>query len=480
MSESEKIVFQHPIFPVNHIFYNQSTNRITPWEINSDYELDYKSIAVFTALGFMFDNSTYFKQIKVLPPGVEYEIQEGKLIKNKQWWEWYHRPEGRTLSDAVEEFASILKLHIPQNFSDEGVILPISGGLDSRSLLVPAMQNKNLSLLTYSFENGFDETRIGKQISECFSIPIKSYIIPRGYIWNQLEEFIQLNALLTEFTHPRQTAILSKYRNEKNKILLGHWGDVLFDVPITQSRREPHLDEQVSILIKKFSNEGGRELAEDLWNLWCLPDTFQEYIEAVFDKQYRKINIDKPSARMRAFKSLYWAPRFTSVNLKIFQNLGELVLPYYSKEMCTFICHLPEYMLSERKIQIYYIKKYCPELAVIPWQKFYPLNLNNYKKYYHASFLPRRIMNKLKRDYSIKVLNKKPLIERNWENQFLGKSNEEKLRVHLLSNTAFQKLIPLSITNKYVSKFNKNPYKYAYAVSTLLTLSVFSRLYYSK
>ena len=477
MDNSDNTTYRHPIIPVDSIFYNQQSKMVTRWDINSALELDYKSISTFAALGFMFGDSTYFKQIKVLLPGLEYEINEGKLSIKKPWWEWYYTPKDRSLSNAVEEFSSIFESYISPKVGNEKINLPISGGLDSRSLFVPLQHNKNLNLLSYSFENGFNESSFGQQISQVFNIPMKSFKIPRGYIWNHLETFKHHNGLLTEFTHPRQVAILKKSNNEKNKILLGHWGDVLFDVPSSNIPSE--YDNQVILLINSFTNSGGIELAEDLWNVWGLPDTFRNYIFSLFDKQYKKINIDEISAKIRSFKSLYWAPRFTSVNLKIFENMGDLILPYYSHEMCNFICGLPEDLLSKRGIQIQYIKKFCPELAKIPWQKYYPLNLYEYEKYYNLSNIPRRIINKLKRDFSVKVFNQNPLIERNWENQFLGKSNAIKLQNHLLFNEELQKLIPLSITKKYLSKFNNDPHKYSHSVSMLLTLSVFSKHYFS-
>ena len=478
MVDSPQKLFKTPILPVTPIYYNEKTKFVSSWEINSSFDLDYKSIAVFSALGFMFGDKTYFRQIKVIPPATQYEMIDKKITIKNQWWDWNHTPENLSLSNAVEEFASIFQSHISKAVSGEKVILPISGGIDSRSLLVPLVQNNNLNLLSYNFENGFDELQFGQAISKLFQIPQKSYLIPKGYIWNQLDNFVSYNGLLTDFTHPRQVAVLNKTQEKTPKIISGHWGDVLFDV--SRSIANLNTDEQVQFLVNSFSNEGGRELAEDLWKLWGLPDSFQNYIETVFDKCYREIKIDNSSSRMRAFKSLYWAPRFTSVNLNIFKNLGALVLPYYSNEMCNFICRLPEQHLSGRKIQIRYIKKYCPDLATIPWQKYFPLNLKNYEKYYSVSYLPHRIINKLKRDFTIKVLNKKTLIEQNWENQFLGNSNDQQLQMHLLSNRELQKLIPLSITKKYYLKFKTNPHKYAHAVSMLLTLSVFSRLYYSK
>ena len=91
------------------------------------------------------------------------------------------------------------------------------------------------------------------------------------------------------------------------------------------------------ILKGKILKTGGYELACDLWECWGMEESFDSYINDRLDNLYSKINIENPSARLRAFKSLYWVPRWSSVNLSLFQELGELLLPYYDDEMCKFL-----------------------------------------------------------------------------------------------------------------------------------------------
>ena len=54
---------------------------------------------------------------------------------------------------------------------------------------------------------------------------------------------------------------------------------------------------------------------------------------------------------------------------------------FYDDRICKFIMSVPEKHLSGRQIQIEYIKKYAPKLAVIPWQDKAPYNLYNYYKH---------------------------------------------------------------------------------------------------
>ena len=192
------------------------------------------------------------------------------------------------------------------------------------------------------------------------------------------------------------------------------------------------------------------------------------------DKLYGHINIDHPSARIRAYKSLYWVPRLSSIGLSIFQELGELVLPYYSDEMCKFICTVPERHLEGRKIQIEYIKRKAPELAGIPWQ-VYDLDLYSYH-YFNTLYFPRRVYRYVRRIIREKILKISPVIQRNWELQFLGKGNRRHLENWLFETPELYELVPRQIVDDFYHRFKKvNPVKYSHPVSMLLTLAIWCR-----
>lgn len=168
---------------------------------------------------------------------------------------------------------------------------------------------------------------------------------------------------------------------------------------------------------------------------------------------------------------MYWAPRWTSVNLSIFESVRPITLPYYDNRMCEFICTVPEKHLAKRQIQIEYLKQRSPELARIPWQEQWPFNLYNYQ-WNRAPFnWPYRGWSKFKR-----TLSKKMVTQRNWELQFLGEENDRHLQHHLFDNTAFTSLVPKEITQKIYKNFRDiDAVKYSHPLSMLLTLSLFSK-----
>ena len=147
--------------------------------------------------------------------------------------------------------------------------------------------------------------------------------------------------------------------------------------------------------------------------------------------------------------------------------------------MCEFICTLPEEYLSNRKIQIEYIKRRSPKLAEIPWQD-YDLNLYKYK-YFNSLYFYKRIFR-----YANRIINEiffkiNPKIERNWELQFLGESNENYLKQWLFEVPELNDLISSEIVKDYYNKFKKDDsIKYSHPISMLLTLSVWCKKFWKK
>lgn len=469
----------NPIIPSKQIFYNYNKKEIILWGNICDKELDYEAIATFASLGFMLDDDTFIKEIKVLKSATNYEVSSNNIIKKvNKYWDWHYTPQIQTFAQTLEEFKTIFEKSIYEKTSNKRIVLPLSGGIDSRTLIVPLRDRKDLNLCSYEFEGGYPETNTAKIISDKYNIPLYAQKIQKGYLWNKLENFTDLNNCFTDFTHPRQVAAINQWEGLGDVILLGHWGDVLFDKQVDIINVS--YDEQLIQLKTKLLKPDGVELASDLWQYWGCKGSFENYVTDRLNQLYGNITIDHPSSRMRAFKSLYWAPRWTSINLSIFGKAGEIILPYYSDEMCKFICTVPERFLAERKIQIEYIKKYCPEIARISLQQYYPLNLYQHHWFRNPVYYPVRALRKMKRVLQRNLFNTPELIIRNWELQFLGDQNFIHLKKKLLDRRQLYKFIPQSIIKDYLEKFQADPVKYAFSISMLLTLVVFSERYIKK
>ena len=440
-------------------------------KIDAKHELNLEAICVFTAIGFFLGQDSYWKNEKVLSPASKHTFDtSGRLTNSESWFKWHYTPRDITFNQALEEFSVLFETIIKEQTDNKKVILPLSGGLDSRTQAV-ALKNWKADVFAYSyeFENGYPETKIAKQIANTCGFEFKKFKIPKGYLWNVIDELSELNQCYSDFTAPRQMAIENEFASMGDIFSLGHWGDILFD-----SFNLPEFSEadQVDILVNKLFKKGGLELAARLWDAWNLSGSFEDYFRERINSLLHQIKIEDTNAKLRAFKSLYWAPRWTSVNLSVFEEVRPISLPYYDNKMCEFICTVPEKYLSGRQIQIEYIKMRMPELAKITWQAQRPFNLYNYRYNKMPFNLPYRIYNKLKR-----VLNPKPFIQRNWELQFLGVENEKELKKRLFDNPDFEQLVSPEITKHFYDMFqNEDVVYYSHPVSMLLTLSLFAEI----
>lgn len=438
-------------------------------KIDKSHEPNLKAICVFSAIGFFLDQDTYWKDEICLKPATINTIDDdGYLIESKPWFTWHYTPNEKSFESTLLEFSNLFETIIDEQVSDSQVILPLSGGLDSRTQAVALSRlNKKVSSFSYSFKNGYPEARIAKQIAKTCHFNFQDYTIEPGYLWSCIDDLASINQCYSDFTHPRQMAISNEFKEMGDVFSLGHWGDVLFD------SQKPYLldeGELPQFIIKKIVKKGGMELASSLWAQWNIPGKFEDYLIQRIHDLLQAIEIDNLSAKIRAFKSLYWAPRWTSTNLSIFSKAHTITLPYYDDSMCQFICTVPEAYLANRRLQIAYIKEASPKLAKITWQEQKPFNLLNYNFNKTPYNLPYRIINKMNR--LLKSSYGEKYIQRNWELQFLGKQNDTYLKQYIF-DSKFLSFIPKEVILEFYNKFkNEDAVYYSHPISMLLTLSL--------
>ncbi len=439
--------------------------------------LDFKAICCFAATGFFLDDDTYYVNKKAFRPATSYSFDaHGNLAKKERYFQWHYSPRDITFSQALDEFIHLLDDIVSRNTQDKKVVVPISGGLDSRTLAATLSGNHHVFAYSYQFDGGSHENYFGESVARALSFPHQSFKITDGYLWGIIKELALINGCYAEFVNPRQMSIWQQVVNKGDIFLLGHGGDLFFDsmgVPDDFSMEEQHKH-----LVKKLIKSAGWELGEQLWKAWGLEGDFKEFLVARIESLLRSIPIENANARLRAFKTEYYVARWTAVNIEIFQRQLPVCLPFFDDDMCRFICTVPEQHLANRKLEIEYLKSKSPSLASIPWQKYFPCNLYNYTDFDSFPFKVRRGLIKGKRELK-KYISGNRADVRNWEQQFLGKSNDEFLRSYLFDKS-LERLLPSSIPKMFYALFQRDAQGYAHSTTMLLTLSLFNRLFLNK
>jgi hypothetical protein len=443
---------------------------ITQFRYGNSDELDLESICQFMSMGYFLGDTTYFRGLKQILPATEFELQGEKVINSKEYFSWHYNPKYRPFDEIYEEFVSILENSVKN--ASENVVIPISGGLDSRTLLVAALKlKKNIKGYSYHFQDGWNESKYGKTMSRKFGFDFKSFEVQEGGLWNYLDDLSIRNQCYSEFTHPRQFAFYEELKNKfSGTFLLGHGGDLFFDhMNVSENLL---LGEQHAEIFNRMVKPSGYSLGNELWKQWGLSGSFHDYLTDQIFHAYNSIQIQNVNAHFRAFKSKFYVPRWTCTNLEIFNDFGPVKLPYFEDEMCKFICNVPEKILAGRKLQIEYIKRNNPTLANLEWESHKPFNLNNYRLDRAPFNYPYRGIQKLRR-----TMSTKKYIQRNWELQFLGKNNFSILSERILS---LESLVDKNILSIALQNFKNKPNENFHGITMLLTLAQFKNNFFEK
>ncbi|MDQ3392889.1 MAG: asparagine synthase-related protein [Bacteroidota bacterium] len=468
-------IIKTDIIPVKLWYYNKIKNTLLSESYhNTNEKLDYESIAFFASTGFFFSDSTFFKNIKVVPPATNLQVGDnGQILSMNSYWEWYYNPIIRDVEEATEVFKMGFESNLFKTINGKKVIFPLSGGIDSRTIAAALPDGMpNLNTYSYEFEGGVKEVWYGKSIAKKKKFPFKAFTIPQGYLWNKIDEISKLVKYETEFTHSRQIAVLDEIEKLGEIFVLGHGGEIFIAPKVD---KDISFEGLVDYLFNMFVKDEGLALGEKLWQVWGLKGKLKDYIKDNFALLLHKISIKEANPRLRAFLYKYIAYRKNQVNINIFERHNEIYLPFLNRDVLNGICNVHEDVLIDRKVQINYIKQKSPAIASIPWQNYYPLNLYNYEKFSKKTYLPKRALYAFKRVVNEKMRGKK-LITRNWENQLLGEENDKKLQSHLFSATLESNIIPKDIIKEVYENFKyKDSKANITPLSTLITITNFEK-----
>jgi asparagine synthetase B (glutamine-hydrolysing) len=97
-------------------------------------ELDSAALAVFLRLGFFLGEDTPFTSIRALPPAVSFQWTAGRLTFASE--QPPLKPQHISRDAAIEGYSTLFRQAIQRRLSEAACVLPLSGGRDSRHILL--------------------------------------------------------------------------------------------------------------------------------------------------------------------------------------------------------------------------------------------------------------------------------------------------------------------------------------------------------
>ncbi|MBF0430921.1 MAG: hypothetical protein HQK83_06555 [Fibrobacteria bacterium] len=470
-------------FGTLHAYYNThsscpsvATSLISLSRNSISDTLHWPAISMYFKSSFFPDDLTCFKDVHICKPASHYCFDnQGTCLSKHRYWDWTHAPrQDLSLSNQLSRFHERL-LEVSGEISNTGrVALPVSGGLDSRTLASSLSHNSakrhgNVFGFSYGYQNSSVETSIATNIAQSRQLPFTKFTI-EPYIFESLPLIQGSTEGIQDITQCRQAFVFNWLQEHADSVVAGHWGDVwLDDMGLLSHGHEPFTNgDLVKKALHKFEKEG---------NTWLLNNICHKHTEGVDvdDCQFELLkkactpyqHLSEADFKLKAFKTDQWSFRSTTASLRMYQAAAFPKLPFYDTRLSDFFATLPSSLVAKRYFQIEYLKKYARDLAKITWQDF-DTNLFWYT-YFDSLLIPKRAVKKLLRSVS-----RRKTYLRNWEVHFLNPQGKIKLYECLLEKyTSVHQFVSPRKIETLLSEFYQDPYyhKRGYTVSMLLSFS---------
>jgi hypothetical protein len=256
----------------NRLLFASEVKAILKDKINKNINLH--SIADLFAFGQLFGNKTLFEGISLVPPGTIIKYNQNKVEEIAYWTfpysEEVYRKQGihkRTSDEFQNRLEQILiNASKRQSANADKILVPLSGGLDSR--YVAALYHYNGLRNVQTFTMGPDESedqQYGGEVARTLHFPHTKFDVQPETTWEAANRFSYYSDAMSMISGPLQIFEPLHYFSNKTQIIAASqmcdalFGSTLFRkrIRILQHNNKPRhtSDEVLTNLFKGFDQQ---------------------------------------------------------------------------------------------------------------------------------------------------------------------------------------------------------------------------------
>lgn len=349
--------------------------------------VDKQSIADFLYLGFVLDERTLHQDVKLLPAASILSYKNNQVSIEKYWDYSFSGHDCSCVNEEeyLEELTRRIRVSLKRRLAGKsGVIVPISGGLDSRT--IAGMMSKygyegRVESFSYGNRSSYDVV-YGKEIAKALGYKHTFLPINTDYLARYAEKFVALTDGTIDCLNSHMMLFHDIYPgNQSLNVLSGFLGDVLTGTNF--NRRWLNFDED-QIILKTFEIPDNHleslkyYLNKDIYERTIentIPSIKRHFNRTGHDDLFYKAHYLTLSQRQR---------RYVAFNIFCCESLGNVLSPFTDNDVIDFTLQMPREYLMEQSLYRKMFVKYLPEIASIPWSKSrLPLNASRIKQGLH-------------------------------------------------------------------------------------------------
>jgi asparagine synthase (glutamine-hydrolysing) len=361
------------------------------WHQDFQKKIDEQGLADFMMLGYSTGNGTFFKDVQLLPPASVATFKTDGTLSIQRYWDYSFHGDDDPLwleEDYLDQFVEILTRAMERQ-SDWGDIvgLPLSGGLDSRTLAGVLDRSGfagEVKAFSYGHPYAYDVVN-GKKIAENLGYEHTYIPIESSYLSDHAERFVWL---LEGSSNCFNAHILLTYpfirKNSLHTIITGFFGDISCGSGAAEyfSGIRGKTDDE-DILRQQYDAHVDIMKDEDL--AVHMKDNVYRAVSGRTFEAFRSRYFQCPS-RNRFFRTRYLGiherhRRYVTFNLYLFDLVAEVASPFLDRDFVQFVYHVPAELVVFRNLYKKVIVKYLPRVASVPHNETkLPLNASWVRK----------------------------------------------------------------------------------------------------
>lgn len=156
-------------------------------------QIDEEAVEQFLITSHLLDERTLVKSVSVLPAGSVTTIRGDSVSHRRYWQPHLGVPHTHDLEESADHLAHVLAPSVRSRLDGRDFLLPLSGGLDSRTLaaFIPREATTSVTACTFGPAYCYD-VRYGRRLARAMKVPFQHLQLPQDFFRRYLEAVLDM------------------------------------------------------------------------------------------------------------------------------------------------------------------------------------------------------------------------------------------------------------------------------------------------
>jgi len=308
-----------------HLFSNQAVPTLKA--IHDNWEIDRIGWAEALLWDTPLRERTILSDIHQIPAGHRLELSQSEVRLASYKTLKLSGPVAGNPVELAEEIDTLQRLAVEQAVGGlKNVIVPLSGGLDSRCILgyLLDLGKKTVTAISFGHAHSF-ELLYARRVADTFCVPWRRYVLDRQHYLGDFTKVYLLSAGISHLMHCHGIGAIKNQTDGKGQVLTGFMGDPVQGADCCLYPEITSADKAVDHLLKKALPRGDSVLE-------FFPQDVVDGIREDISKIYGDCAAKNDSA---SFDEYYFVVERQS---KLITHIFNSMLPYCDSISFPFMC----------------------------------------------------------------------------------------------------------------------------------------------